>query len=392
MLNLLKVQKYHPAISLLVLTKTFSTSKKKCNLYINRQYCKINNSAFSRRQSIVRQSDQLRNERTKIEDQINFIQIECNKLAATKRTEDEKMQHLKVLKEKLLRQEQKVKALQENVVNIDEEKMKTKQKNQLIIGKMFSYIKTYNEHLKINVETSNATQLHRLIQKRYNHENRDIASQIRLLEDEINRSGSLVQRIKNALEIDIEKVKKKELEAKELTNGYARTHKKFLYTEKFNKLPDTLIDLQIHMDEIQTRIDCMGLNNATLQTEFENREKLIEELRAKIANTQDSFETIENKIIDLHNRWYPEMNRVVTQINQNFTRYMSSMGYAGEVELCAGATERDYADYGIQIRVKYRNTGKLQILDRQVQSGGERAVAIAVYTLSLQHLTHVPFR
>lgn len=27
-----------------------------------------------------------------------------------------------------------------------------------------------------------------------------------------------------------------------------------------------------------------------------------------------------------------------------------------------------------------------------MQSGGERAVAIAVYTLSMQHITHVPFR
>ena len=54
--------------------------------------------------------------------------------------------------------------------------------------------------------------------------------------------------------------------------------------------------------------------------------------------------------------------------------------------------QRDYADYGIQIRVQYRDNEKLQALNRHVQSGGERAVAIAVYTLSLQHLTSVPFR
>lgn len=34
----------------------------------------------------------------------------------------------------------------------------------------------------------------------------------------------------------------------------------------------------------------------------------------------------------------------------------------------------------------------MQPLDRFVQSGGERAVAIAVYSLSLQQLTQVPFR
>lgn len=54
--------------------------------------------------------------------------------------------------------------------------------------------------------------------------------------------------------------------------------------------------------------------------------------------------------------------------------------------------QRDYADYGIFIRVKYRNDEQLQGLDRFVQSGGERAVAIAAYTLSLQHMSNVPFR
>lgn len=54
--------------------------------------------------------------------------------------------------------------------------------------------------------------------------------------------------------------------------------------------------------------------------------------------------------------------------------------------------QRDYKSYGIEIRVKYRANEPLQPLDRFVQSGGERAVAIAVYSLSLQQLTHVPFR
>lgn len=42
--------------------------------------------------------------------------------------------------------------------------------------------------------------------------------------------------------------------------------------------------------------------------------------------------------------------------------------------------------------VQYRKNVALQPLSRNVQSGGERAVAIAVYTLSMQHITHVPFR
>lgn len=70
---------------------------------------------------------------------------------------------------------------------------------------------------------------------------------------------------------------------------------------------------------------------------------------------------------------------------------MSTMNCAGEVELIR-ASDHDYENYGIEIRVKYRSSEQLRPLDRFVQSGGERAVAIAVYSLSLQHLSQVPFR
>lgn len=93
----------------------------------------------------------------------------------------------------------------------------------------------------------------------------------------------------------------------------------------------------------------------------------------------------------LHNKWFPRIQHIVKSINQNFGAFMNTMDCAGEVELIH-PTDRDYDKYGIEIRVKYRATEKLRALDRFVQSGGERAVAIAVYSLSLQHLSQVPFR
>lgn len=64
----------------------------------------------------------------------------------------------------------------------------------------------------------------------------------------------------------------------------------------------------------------------------------------------------------------------------------------GQIYYITLFTQHDYDTYGIQIMVQYRSNAQLQALDRHTQSGGERAVAIATYTLSLQHITHVPFR
>lgn len=52
----------------------------------------------------------------------------------------------------------------------------------------------------------------------------------------------------------------------------------------------------------------------------------------------------------------------------------------------------DFAQYGLKIKVKFRDTDQLQELTRHHQSGGERALTTAIYMISLQELSRVPFR
>jgi chromosome segregation ATPase len=53
--------------------------------------------------------------------------------------------------------------------------------------------------------------------------------------------------------------------------------------------------------------------------------------------------------------------------------------------------QKDYEQYGLKIKVKFRDGEQLQELTQHLQSGGERAVATAIYLISLQELTRVPF-
>ncbi|MED6219164.1 Structural maintenance of chromosomes protein 5 [Stylosanthes scabra] len=66
------------------------------------------------------------------------------------------------------------------------------------------------------------------------------------------------------------------------------------------------------------------------------------------------------------------------------------MAVAGEVSL--DERDKEYDQYGICIKVKFRQNGKLEVLSAHHQSGGERSVSTIVYLLSLQDLTNVPFR
>lgn len=121
------------------------------------------------------------------------------------------------------------------------------------------------------------------------------------------------------------------------------------------------------------------------------REKTIEGQKKELKKGDKSAGDVVAEINELHRKWFPRIQTIVRSINQNFGEFMRSMDCAGEIEL-VHPNEREYDKYGIEIRVKYRANEKLRALDRFVQSGGERAVAIAVYSLSLQHLSQVPFR
>lgn len=52
----------------------------------------------------------------------------------------------------------------------------------------------------------------------------------------------------------------------------------------------------------------------------------------------------------------------------------------------------NFKDWGIQIRVKFREGSKLQALSARVQSGGERSVSTIMYLMALQELMVSPFR
>lgn len=54
--------------------------------------------------------------------------------------------------------------------------------------------------------------------------------------------------------------------------------------------------------------------------------------------------------------------------------------------------QHDYDNYGLRVRVKFRDNEELQDLNAHTQSGGERAVSTAIYMLALQELTPAPFR
>ena len=103
---------------------------------------------------------------------------------------------------------------------------------------------------------------------------------------------------------------------------------------------------------------------------------------------------------------------MVEKISINFSGLFAELDCAGDVVLhvpekevsltvsaCDDSSisflacfQEDFGQYGIKIRVKFRDTEPLQELSAHRHSGGERSVSTVVYMMALQEMTSCPFR
>ncbi|KAK5648718.1 hypothetical protein RI129_003610 [Pyrocoelia pectoralis] len=181
--------------------------------------------------------------------------------------------------------------------------------------------------------------------------------------------------------------------AKQLSNGLTPNDEGFnVYKEVYDNLPNDLAQLESDKDGTLAKIDCLSTADDAELGEYHKRQELIvkyendiEQGHAQLNNTNCDMEKLEKE-------WLEPLEELVQEINLKFSNAFRRMGCAGEISIYKGTNEKDYSEYGLSIKVKYRDSEPLQELNNIVQSGGERAVATAAFMLSLQELTPVPFR
>jgi chromosome segregation ATPase len=91
----------------------------------------------------------------------------------------------------------------------------------------------------------------------------------------------------------------------------------------------------------------------------------------------------------------PGLLGVVDTVNRYFSDTFAKLGNVGQVELHEAKdanNKDDFKNYGINIKVKFRAKQDLQLLNSNVQSGGEKSLSIMLFILALQDMIKVPFR
>ncbi|XP_044489000.1 structural maintenance of chromosomes protein 5 isoform X3 [Mangifera indica] len=164
----------------------------------------------------------------------------------------------------------------------------------------------------------------------------------------------------------------------------------------FLEMPTTIEELEATIqDNISQANSILFLNQNILQ-EYEHRQKQIEGMDRKLEADKKELKRCLREIDALKANWLPTLRNLVAQINETFSHNFQEMAVAGEVSLDEHDT--DFDQYGILIKVKFRQTGQLEVLSAHHQSGGfffllkERSVSTILYLVSLQDLTNCPFR
>ncbi|OMO50483.1 RecF/RecN/SMC [Corchorus capsularis] len=159
----------------------------------------------------------------------------------------------------------------------------------------------------------------------------------------------------------------------------------------FRKMPTTIEELEAAIqDNISQANSIFCLNGNNILLEYEDRRRQIETLSEKLEADNNKLQKCLEEIDALKGTWLPTLRNLVNQINETFSRNFKEMAVAGEVSL--DEHDADFDQFGIFIKVKFRQAGQLQVLSAHHQSGGERSVSTILYLVSLQDLTNCPFR
>lgn len=160
--------------------------------------------------------------------------------------------------------------------------------------------------------------------------------------------------------------------------------------QAFLEMPTTVEELEVTIQDMTSQANSILFVNHNIMEEYESRQRKIEALKNKQEADEKELTSRLDEINSLKASWLPKLRDLVVRINETFSRNFKEMAVAGEVSLDEHDT--DFDQYGILIKVKFRQTGELQVLSAHHQSGGERSVSTILYLVSLQDLTNCPFR
>ncbi|BEJ13844.1 hypothetical protein CspHIS471_0310180 [Cutaneotrichosporon sp. HIS471] len=125
---------------------------------------------------------------------------------------------------------------------------------------------------------------------------------------------------------------------------------------------------------------------------IERYHRLKDDLQAKehdVSTTEAHFEQLRHAVSSILSKFNPALDSLVQETSAKFSSAFERIGCTGEVRV--SRVPGNYAEWGIEILVSYRDGQDLEVLTASRQSGGERSLATVTYLMSLSEMARTPF-
>ncbi|KAI1811074.1 P-loop containing nucleoside triphosphate hydrolase protein [Poronia punctata] len=152
----------------------------------------------------------------------------------------------------------------------------------------------------------------------------------------------------------------------------------------------TVDDLDDEIGAEESKLEYIHAVDPMVLRQFKKRAQEIQNLTQQKEGLAARFDSLTRKIQELREKWEPQVDALVSRINDAFAYNFEQINCAGQVDI--HKDENDFEQWAIEIKVKFRQNETLQQLNQHRQSGGERAVSTIFYLMALQSMAQAPFR
>jgi chromosome segregation ATPase len=131
-----------------------------------------------------------------------------------------------------------------------------------------------------------------------------------------------------------------------------------------------LEDVNAAIEELEQKINTIH-NDPNVIQQYEATLTEIEAVEAQLAQVEGSKDSLGRKIEQELAPYKASLENSIQEINTRFVEYMKELGVTGEVRLKRGGEKGnediDYKNWGIEIRVSFREGVKAEVLSARVQ-------------------------
>jgi predicted nucleic acid-binding Zn-ribbon protein len=111
-------------------------------------------------------------------------------------------------------------------------------------------------------------------------------------------------------------------------------------------------ELEAEITSLTQRLELVHAGNPHVIQQYENRAKEIERMTSRAENIDGEINDLAQKIDEIRDRWEPELDALIAEINEAFSHNFQQIACAGEVSV--HKDEEDYAEWAIRIMVRFR--------------------------------------